>query len=121
MDNVKRKPAFNIEKLEKDTRIHYYKSSGPGGQHKNKRETAVRLVHLPTGLKAVATEFRSQFQNRELAFRRLKKRILELTKRRKPRKITAVPVGLKERILKEKKIHSEVKKLRKKVSFSEDG
>lgn len=120
MPVVKSKQKINFDNLEKETKIYYYKSSGPGGQHKNKRETAVRLVHLPSGLKAIATEFRSQPLNRELAFHRLKKRILELTKRKKPRRLSKISVAAKEKILKEKKIHSEIKKLRSKVDYKEE-
>ena len=109
-----------IGNLQRETKIYYYKSSGPGGQHKNKRETAVRLVHTPSGLRVVATEFRSQLQNKKLAFQRLKKRLLELTKRRKTRRTTQLPIAMKENILREKKIHSEVKKLRKKIVFEEE-
>ncbi len=111
---------INLNNLTKDTKIYYYKSSGPGGQHKNKRETAIRLVHIPTGIRVIATEFRSQLQNKNLAFHRLKKRIQELTKKRKSRKPIAIPLALKENILKKKKIHSEIKKLRKKIDYIEE-
>ncbi|KAL3653212.1 hypothetical protein CASFOL_002893 [Castilleja foliolosa] len=49
-----------------------YKSSGPGGQHRNKRETAVRIKHLPTGIIAQAAEDRSQHKNRAAALVRLR-------------------------------------------------
>ncbi|CAN0901347.1 Peptide chain release factor 2 [Linum grandiflorum] len=49
-----------------------YKSSGPGGQHRNKRESAVRLKHLPTGIIAQAAEDRSQHKNRASALKRLR-------------------------------------------------
>lgn len=111
---------INLDNLKKETKVYCYKSSGPGGQHKNKRETAVKLVHIPSGVKVIAREFRSQPQNKELAFHRLKKRLLELTKRTKPRRPTRIPIALKEKILKEKKIHSQVKKLRKKIVHEED-
>ncbi len=52
---------------ENDLKIEYSRSGGPGGQNVNKRETAVRLVHLPTGLAVHATNERSQEQNRERA------------------------------------------------------
>ncbi|KAH9782198.1 RF PROK I domain-containing protein [Citrus sinensis] len=49
-----------------------YKSSGPGGQHRNKRESAVRLKHVPTGVIAHAAEHRSQHKNRASALSRLR-------------------------------------------------
>ncbi|KAH9726296.1 hypothetical protein KPL70_008215 [Citrus sinensis] len=49
-----------------------YKSSGPGGQHRNKRESAVRLKHVPTGVIAHAAEDRSQHKNRASALLRLR-------------------------------------------------
>lgn len=110
---------ISLNDLIKVTKVYTYKSSGPGGQHKNKRETAIRLVHIPSGLKVIATEFRSQARNKELAFHRLKKRLLELSKKKKLRKATGFPVALKENILRKKKIHSEIKKLRRRVEYKE--
>jgi len=79
--NHKRKNWFiNIEvfnapdKLvfsEKEIRFESMRSSGPGGQNVNKVETAVRAVHLPTGLTSQASEERSQYMNKKLAFAKL--------------------------------------------------
>jgi protein subunit release factor A len=58
-----------------DLRVDYYRGSGPGGQNKNKRDTACRIVHLPTRITATAEEQRTQGLNRVAAFRRLAKRL----------------------------------------------
>ena len=57
---------------DKDLMVTYYKSSGPGGQKKNKTESAVRIKHLPTGIIVTACESRSQSDNRERARQRLR-------------------------------------------------
>jgi peptide chain release factor len=56
---------------EQDVKFETLKSSGPGGQNVNKVETAVRAIHLPTGLTVTASEERSQFLNKKLALSRL--------------------------------------------------
>lgn len=67
------------EQLLADVDEQRTKSSGPGGQHRNKVETAVRLTHRPSGLSGMAGERRSQRQNREMALLRLRRALaLEL-------------------------------------------
>jgi peptide chain release factor len=56
---------------EEDLRVDVMRSSGPGGQHVNKTESAVRVTHVPSGLSAIAREERSQHLNRRLALARL--------------------------------------------------
>jgi len=99
----------------RDIRIEYYRSRGPGGQRKNKKETAVRIRHIPTGITAIATESRSQARNRQLALKRLKERLERLKRKKKPRIPTKISASAKERILKKKRLRSEKKKLRHKV------
>jgi peptide chain release factor len=65
------RPPERLPFSERDLRIDTLRSSGPGGQHVNKTESCVRVLHLPTGLMAIAREERSQQQNRRLALARL--------------------------------------------------
>lgn len=67
----------DIELDEKDLKIELSRSSGPGGQNVNKRETAVRIVHLPTNLSAQADGERSQAQNKEKALSILQGKIFK--------------------------------------------
>lgn len=60
-----------------DLRIDYYRSSGPGGQYVNRRETAVRVTHLPTGMVVASQTERNQLQNKENAMSILEARLLE--------------------------------------------
>jgi protein subunit release factor B len=111
----KKKYTTDLEELKREIEIRFFKSSGPGGQRKNKKETAVKIIHPASGIKVIATEHRLQSKNRELALRRLQKRLRELNREKKRRIPTSMPRSAKEKILKEKKKVSEKKKLRKKT------
>ena len=101
--------------LKKQVIIETYRSSGPGGQRKNKVETAVRLKHLPSGLTVIATEHRSQAENRKLAFERLRERLLKLNRPKKRRIPTSVSLKAIEKRMEEKKIHSKKKSIRREL------
>ena len=66
---------FDRESLERDTSVSFFVAGGPGGQHRNKVSTGVRLIHHPSGIVVTATERRSQAANREAAFERLARRL----------------------------------------------
>jgi len=103
-----------IEK--KDIEITPYRSRGPGGQRKNKKETAIRIVHLPTGIVARGTESRSQAQNKDIALQRLAEKLSRREQKKKPRIPTRKSVGIRERE-REWKRH----RARKKTSRREKG
>lgn len=100
------------ESLERDCVMEFFVAGGPGGQHRNKVETGVRLTHLPTGLVVTATERRSQSANREAAFERLAEKLIERQRVRKPRRATRPTAASQQRRVEAKRRRSEIKRAR---------
>jgi ribosome-associated protein len=108
-------PPYRVDPnaLERDTRVEIFTGGGPGGQHRNKTQNAVRLHHAPSGLMIVATERRSLEANRRAAFARLIERLEKLNEVKKPRRKTRPTRGSVERRLAEKSRTSHIKSTRK--------
>jgi protein subunit release factor A len=95
--------ALDDEALLRACEVSTFVGGGPGGQHRNKTASAVRLVHPPTGVTVTATERRSQAQNRTTALERLRAALSVLTRVQRPRRATRPSRGAKERRLEAKK------------------
>lgn len=107
--------STDLKVIEDEIKITFFKSSGPGGQRKNKRETAVRICHPESGITVISTRYRSQRLNKKSALLELQKRLTELNRKKPKRILTKLPSYIREKILKEKKKIAEKKKLRKKI------
>src|SRR5437867_7102924 len=92
--NAQRPPPYSTDRrtLEREVVVEVFRASGPGGQHVNKTQSAMRLTHLPSGVVVMSQDSPSQFRNRETAFRRLAERLERLNyvpKKRVPTRPTA--------------------------------
>jgi len=100
------------DSLERDCDLEFFIASGPGGQHRNKVETGVRLTHRPSGISVTATERRSQHANREMAYERMAARLEEMQHISTPRKPTRPTAASRERRLEAKRRAAMLKKQR---------
>ncbi len=107
------------EDLLRECEVETFRASGPGGQHVNKTETAVRLRHPPSGVVVTSRQERSQYRNKALCLRKLRERVEQLNHRPAKRVPTRVSRGAKNRTLEAKARRSRVKRLRSKPSADE--
>jgi ribosome-associated protein len=105
--------------LLRECEVDTFRSSGPGGQHVNKTESAVRLRHLPSGVVVTSQQERSQHQNKSLCLRKLREKVARLNHRPAKRVPTRVPRSAKNRTLEAKARRSRIKQLRSKPSTDE--
>jgi protein subunit release factor A len=102
-------------RLEREVDVETFRTGGPGGQHRNVTDSAVRLVHRPSGVRVTASESRSQHRNREVAFTRLIERLRVLNRPLKRRVPTRRSKAAAERRLDEKKRRQTAKLLRRSI------
>lgn len=105
--------------LLRECEIETFRASGPGGQHVNKTETAVRLKHLPSGLVVTSRDERSQYRNKASCLQKLRERVAQLNHRPARRVPTRVPRSSKNRTLEAKARRSHIKRLRSKPTTDE--
>jgi len=102
-----------LERLARECVITAFKSSGPGGQKKNKTESSVRVRHTATGITRIATESRSQRRNRTLALERVWLALERRAYRPPPRRATKPTRAAVERRLAAKRIRGDRKRDRR--------
>jgi peptide chain release factor 2 len=91
-------PPLEVEKFkirESDLKWEFYRSSGPGGQNVNKVETAVRVIHIPTGLTAASQVERSQAQNRARALSLLTAKLVRLMEEHETKELSELRTKVK--------------------------
>jgi len=103
----------HLERLLRECDVEPFKSSGPGGQKKNKTESSVRVRHRPSGLVRIATESRSQIRNRAAALERVYEALQARARRRKPRVPTRPTTASRRRRVDVKRLEARKKSLRR--------
>lgn len=107
------------EDLLRECEVDTFRSSGPGGQHVNKTESAVRLTHRPSGVVVTSQQERSQHRNKALCLQKLREKIEKLNYRPPKRVPTRKSRSAKNRTLEEKARRSKIKRLRSRPSTDE--
>ena len=104
----------SFDKLLASCDVDTFRSGGKGGQHQNKTESGVRLVHRPTGITVVCRDERSQHLNKQRCLDTLRKRLAKLYEKPKPRIATKISHNQKTIRREKKKILGRKKQFRKK-------
>ena len=114
-------PPYSVDRktLEREVVIETFRASGPGGQHVNKTQSALRVTHLPSGVVVISQDSPSQFRNRETAFRRLVERLERLNIVPKKRVATKPTGAARQRRLEGKKEVGAKKAARRRVAGDE--
>ena len=107
------------EELLNECDVDTFRSSGKGGQHVNKTESAVRLRHRPSGVVVTSQQERSQHRNKAICLEKLRRKVAELNYRPAKRIRTRVPPSAKNRTLESKARNSLKKRLRSKPRIDE--
>ncbi len=105
--------------LLRECEVETFRASGPGGQHVNKTESAVRLRHLPSGVVVRSQQERSQHRNKTICLEKLRLKIAQLNYKRPKRVPTGVPRSAKNRTLEAKAHRAQIKRLRSKPGGDE--
>ena len=110
-------PPYSTDRrtLEREVEVEVFRASGPGGQHVNKTESALRLRHLPSGVVVTAQDSPSQHRNRETAFERLLEKLERLNYVPRKRVKTKPTRASKERRIEAKKREGVKKQARGRV------
>jgi ribosome-associated protein len=116
----RRGPPYTLEpdRLKREIRVDTFRAAGPGGQHVNRTESAVRIVHIPSGVTVVAADTRSQLRNREIALERLIERLRALNRVPRRRIPTRPGMGARTRRLESKRKQG-ARKRERRTSFDE--
>jgi len=126
MDGSEKPPSPDLEALARDCDIEFTRAGGPGGQHRNKAETAVRITHRPSGVTVVASERRSQARNKMAGLKRLADKLVAierervLSRQRENRLATRPTKGANQRRLERKRHVGEKKRGRGKFRSHND-
>jgi len=105
-----------LERIARDCDITAYRSSGPGGQKKNKTFSSVRVRHRPSGIVRIATESRSQSRNRIRALERIRDELARRARKPTPRVATRPSVAAVARRLAAKRRAADLKRARREVA-----